>query len=84
MRQVARAPRILTMTGERGSPRESLAGGCLLTARPRVEPSASLHPPGSAPARGGFHRKPGWEARKAGEQIAFSREYEIRGGGVSR
>lgn len=34
-----------------GSPRESLSGGCLLTASPHVKPRALLRPPGERDGR---------------------------------
>lgn len=88
MREVAGAPRTLTVTGERGSPGGSLAGGCLLAASPRIEPRASsLCPSGERDGRAGevsTANRVGRRERQESRQIAFSREYEIRGGGVSR
>lgn len=51
MWQVTCTPRILTIMGEHESPRESLAGGCLLTVTACVEPRALLRPLGERDGR---------------------------------
>lgn len=63
-----KSPMLPVVTGEHGSPQESLAGGCLLTVSPRVKARALLRPPGERDGRAECPRGEASTANRVGRQ----------------